>query len=399
MHGSSPLLSPQMGPVAPIGGAPRQIETLGTVSPVAEIGQIGRTQIIETLTERHAADLYQVAPDMRDISHEYAGALFATLQRSPAFPLELARHQVGLTAEDGVISGLRRSGEVFYRDLGQVAFGPLSVHFVRAVLDQAPERSTVAFPARDGELFFEIAKILCEDPVLAQKELMLTYPTVNRKTLGTDDEMSADHEALRGTDDPLVVRYLRQEAFFNPNGVVVADVGCWGTMVDALLQAHGKGNFPINLKGVHFLFSHLDQISGYMNILAQSSPDITEKHLEAIADTFEALPRFVTRSTGYRESEGVVVPDYDGHTVDSPFLEAWHQALLEGGRVAAREFLTDPLSFPSPNVALMLLQSRHLAAQAGAFTGVFGHNTPTWSKGDEWRASWRWGNIAPIGEA
>ena len=337
--------------------------------------------------DAHIEALRVVAPDIAEQATGYANQLFRTLVANPSFSEVLAR-----TGQ--LVSALREVGDQFYTELGRDVFGPTTARFVEGVLEGAPAGSTVAFLARDAEIIFVAAQVLAERPDIAAKELQLVYPTVNRLTLGIEDEMTG---ADQGGLAPHAEDYLMQQGFLNPNGVTLVDVGCWGTMVDAFLNLAEVGTVPARFDGVYFLYSHLGQIHGHMNLVARAAGLGSNGELEAIADTFEALPREMARTTALTVGDGgSIKPDYTGLVVDSPFLASWRGALLQGAREAADELRVRPDSFPNAEEALHILIEKQQEASQGQFTGVLGSHTPTWSHGEEWRSSWRWGQVPPI---
>ncbi len=348
-----------------------------------DCGGIVTTQQMEQV---YANALVAVAPDMKDFAPEYVAQLFAHCK-------QLSGRATPTVVDLGI------AGDSFYFSYGEALLGPLVVQFVRSVLTQAPHGSTVVFPARDAKIFYQCATVLSESADYSKKDLRISYPTVNRKTFGIEDEMNPNRSELLSITNPLVKEYLQQEGFLNTNGVVIADVGAWGTMVDAVLTASQRGDLPIKLAGVHFLFSHLPKnISGFMNtVLGQSGRDPSDVKLEPIADTFESLPRPETRSIGYeRDTSGKLQPKYKARNYDDLCLSHWEDSLLAGVRAAAASYLRRPDLFPSAEAALQRVLEAHSKAQQGKFTGIFVTNTPTWSEGGAWRDNWKHGVIAPL---
>lgn len=333
---------------------------------------------VAILKDQFAIDMEEVAPDLKShgLAQHYADSLFNKLVSKGASTLEQ----------------LTRNGSQEFHHIGKHVLGPLAVSFVDTVLKNSQGKAI--FPARDATPFFHIAKTLKTlNPFAYPLDLGdIQNPVFNRKMWGIEDEQDPENHVLPITH-PLVQKLLSQMGFFSDQQKSFIEVGCWGSMVDQLNQAMQQGNMPTEKYSVYFLYSHLpDNIYGFTNIHGN---DVPESVLEIIADTWEAFPKFFKRPTKLVEENGVVKASLDGKLIASPFLHAWSLAALQGVVDAASDFVATGQVI-HPRDEILKLWQLSVKAQSGEFTGVLPTHTETWSEGEAWKASWKWGKILPL---
>ncbi len=350
---------------------------------------------LDALASAHAQHQILIAPDMRDYAEEYSRSLISLVMKN----LNLADYGQLLgenLSHETLTEVIRVQGVKFYQEFSRDFLAPLVVNFVNQVLQSAPVGSTVAFLARDAEMYYQVGLLLETQPEIAERKLDLRYVTFNRTHLSIHDEMASEAIARSVEQEKLFRGYLRQENFHNTNGLVIIDTGCWGSMINGIQAEIAQGKENINLQGVHFIFSQNPYISGFMNAVnVKHSLSLERQDLEALNDTFECLPRAVSRSEKYvKEADSnLILPVY--HEVRSPFLASWGRALNLGAQEAAQEFLSNPDGFENAGLSLARMVLKHEQAKS-VFNGVFPKNTPTWSKGRGFIENWPWGKIPPL---
>jgi hypothetical protein len=278
--------------------------------------------ILETERDGCVRSLCDASPDLNSLVHQYVSRLFAAIERR----IDEQHVSDDENFEGAVKAAIAREGTQLYYTAGRDVLGPLVVRFVENVLAHAPRGATVAFLARDAEPHYRAAKIIGRMPEFLDKDLQLRYVTLNRQHFKIFDENfnRAQPTDVDTEQEELKEVYLRQERFDNPNGVVIVDTGCWGTMVEKLFAAMAvKGRESLNLQQVHFMYSHNPGVYGFVNDVAikGGAPDLAKEGV-FVADTFECLPKRNESSTRFRcgergTVEPVLVP------IDSPYLPVW----------------------------------------------------------------------------
>lgn len=333
---------------------------------------------IGNLQKQFATDMEEVAPDLKSngLANCYADSLFHKLVNNGASTLE----------------ELTKAGSQEFHYVGKHVLGPLAVSFVDKALKGSQGKAI--FPARDATPFFYIAKTLKTlDPFTYPLQLEdIQNPVFNRKLWGIEDEQDPENHVL-SVIDPLVQKLLSQMGFLSDQQKSFIEVGCWGSMVDQLNQAMQQGNMPTEEYSVYFLYTHLpSNIYGFINIYGD---DVPESVLETIADTWEAFPKFFKRPTKLVEDAGIVKASLEGKLVESPFLSTWTLAALQGVVDAATDFVIQKQTI-NPRDEILRFWELSNRAQLGEFTGVLPGHTETWSEGEVWKASWKWGKILPL---
>lgn len=339
---------------------------------------------IDALKDQFAIDMETVAADLKSdgLARQYAGSLFNKLVGTGANTLEQ----------------LVTAGAQEFHCIGKDVLGPLAVSAVDTILKGCNGKAI--FPARDATPFFHIAKTLKKLNPDAYPVAMedIVNPDFNRVLWGVEDEVEDKVEDEQDSKDgamsishPLVQKLLSQMGFFSSQPKTFIEVGCWGSMIDELNKAMAKGDMPTEEYFVYFLYTHLpDNIYGFTNIAGENIP---EGVLETIADTWEAFPKCFKKPTTLVEENGIVKGIHE--EVNSPFLRSWTEAALQGVEDAASDFIYQGQVI-NPQDELLKLWRLSIQAKSGQFTGVLPGHTQTWSKGEEWKANWKWGRIKPL---
>ncbi len=351
--------------------------------------------ILDIERDKYAGSLAQASPDMTSFIEPFVARLFQSISGTVLSQLS--------TEEDSLEGSIRAAivdaGRHLYYEVGRTTLGPLVVRFAEHVLKHVPARSTVAFLARDAESYFSAASIIRESAEISTKRLSLRYVTLNRHHLGIVDENLKRHlgDGYDSEQEILKGAYLEQEGFANPHGVAIVDTGCWGTLIEKLWKAAAaNGRAKLNLQHAYFMYSHNPNIYGFVNHKAAEAQrmDLAREGV-FIGDTFECLPKNQESARRFmRGEDGIIVPV--PQMIDSVYLEAWQQAVLEGITSAATEFIASPSSFPTAVEAISIMEERRLAA-ANEFTGVLPQSTPKWTHGETFLSEWSLPQIPPLG--
>lgn len=331
----------------------------------------------ETLKDNFAVDMTAAAPDLatNNLAQQIANTLFNEIGKQGATENELVE-----------------AGQAAFYEVGKSTLGPIAVSFVDHVLQDCPPGFMV-FPARDATPFHHIGQVLfANKPGGYDKDLQIVNPVLNRKTWGVDDEQDTDSPVTAITD-PKVVKLLEQVGFGSGEHITFVEVGAWGSMIDSFNTAFETGDLAPQDLSVYFLFTHMPEyIYGYLNQHAGSIPPSV---LEAVADSFEGLPKHFKRPTSYIEQDGQIFPDMTGKMIDSPFLKPWSEAVLLGFEDAAHQFCSDGIVL-DPHQLILDLGEHSVAAKQGQFNGMLPGHTETWSEGPAWKESWKWGTTLPL---
>lgn len=239
---------------APHGLAPVKAKALD-ISPLFRKGEVpsvsteseDKSKWISQISEKYKNDLEIAAPDLKSegLSGHYANTLLKKLGKDASS-----------------INELVETGKKEFYQLGKHVYGPLAVSFVDDVLKNAGEDDIIMFPARDATPFYEVAKALKEANPEAYKVKLsnLQNPVLNRKIWGVEDEQESENGVL-GLKSGLVEKYMHQIGFGSGKNIIIAEVGAWGTMIDALKKDKAEEKYS-----VYFFFTHMpDKIFGYLN--------------------------------------------------------------------------------------------------------------------------------------
>jgi hypothetical protein len=350
--------------------------------------------IVDEEQKKYVGQLCKAAPDMKSFEASYVKPLFRLI----ASTLSRDHLRDDQDLQDQVKKEIVKCGSEIYEQVGREVLGPLVVRFAECVLKHAPPGSTVAFLARDAQPYFEAARVLNKREDLASKGLNVRYVTLNRGHLQIADE-NLEKGGLKPRDsaqEKLIDAYLAQEGFGNPRGVVIVDTGCWGTMIQKLLEeAQVRGPDKLNIQQVFFMYSRNDSIFGFVNEVAKAhGPSKLAKQGVFIADTFEGLPKGEESSKEFAQvSDGPVSPI--PRPIDSDYLAEWQEAVLRGVRESTAAYLQSPELFPTAGQALSILEDNRLEAK-NSFTGVLPHATPEWSDGKGFLKGWTLSDIPPV---
>jgi hypothetical protein len=378
------------GAVVAVGNAVGELKTLSDITAQGHAG-LGFAETIEQLfpetyrealasvqkaahARKFADDIAQVSPDLRSkgLAFSQSAALIEKLWKKGA-----------RTQTEMVIAGQKE-----WQRIGKEVLGPLMVCFVDQALHNIPTGGVAIFPARDATPFYHIAKTLQQLYPLSYPVKTLN-PVFNRKLWGVEDEQDPEN-GVSSINDPIVQKFLAQMGFGIHKHISFIEVGAYGTMVRALKEA-GYNDF-----GVQFFFSQVPFIPGFINGISQGL-QLPEGSEETIADSLEGLPKPYKRPTKLMTlQDGSVDVSWEGKKVDSPFLDAWQQALFTGFQEATVDYVVykqdmgerfDPLAFAQQEL-VKLFQLSQYAAGTGEFTGVLTTHTESWSEKQAWIAQW-----------
>lgn len=190
---------------------------------------------------------------------------------------------------------------------------------------------------------------------------------LNRKNCGIEDELSGDRGA---TINPFIKDYLEQENLLEPFTFV--DGGAWGTIV---LELYGIG---LRFQPL-FFYSHNPNIPGFLNELGISREDG-----ELLNDSLEcSFLKSIRRPSRFcQDASGKIRPEL---LRTDPVIASLSRATLRGVEAGAANLR----QVPDPHRAIeCLLALSRKAANSGKFSGILPRNSPTWSKGESFLASW-----------
>lgn len=274
-----------------------------------------------------------------------------------------------------------------YHNLGREVFGPIAAHYVDTTLSQCDPEGRTIFLARDATPFYRVAKTFQRlDPKTYPHNLEESY--LNRKLCGIEDEQEKGD--LSNFDDSTVAQYVEQHGFAEKQPINLVEVGAWGTIIQKL-----KIKYPQADMQAFFFYTHIPQyIYGYSNLTAGET--VPPYDLEAIADSWEAFPKAITRPTRLLKQNDRIAVDFAGTdtTAVYPFLADFTKASLSGIEDAAVDFIYGKKI--NPQDELVRLAKLSHAARDYAFTGILPQSTPLWSGGEDHVKNWSVGKIPPL---
>lgn len=296
---------------------------------------------------------------------------------------ELAKEYIGslvahIGPEYGSYEEFIKKGKEVHKTLGREVYGPLIVGFLEWVEHELSEKNVppgpVHFALRDAWPFYAAAHVLWDGS-------HVYYPVgtyLNRPLLGIEDEIAPE---LTHTDG-FVAEYLKKNNMSDAGKpVALVDSGAWGTVIRALKETYLPGTplFPL------FWYSHNPHIKGFINgLLAEVS--LPPEFGEVLNDSMECVfPQGYRRPVAFETSGTTRTLSL----IKSDALSvAWGQAALEGVIEAAHAYKN---GISHEDVLRGIHKAYRLSQQSklsGEWTGVLSTHTPTWSKGDEFLASW-----------
>jgi len=268
-------------------------------------------------------------------------------------------------------------GEALHQYIGENIYGPLVVGYCNWVKHQCDDightDGNVYFALRDAAPLLAAADILWQGNGLKPVGIF-----ANRPILGIEDEFTPDAES---ENYQMGLKYLEKHGVHKNGDIIWVDSGAWGTVVKLMKETVLKDTnlYPF------FWYSHNPHIPGYLNEL-QTQTGIPEKTLEILNDSLECMfPQPWQRPT-------TVMDNGNGPEVilkPSTILSIqWGNAAIDGVTKAAHR-LNGSVTQDSEIMHLKLLAELSEQSQkTGEWTGVLPVNTPTWSKGSEFLASW-----------
>ena len=271
------------------------------------------------------------------------------------YQLTLGREVGEEVACNFVQSLLVRSGkseqvaEAFFYELGR-AWGPLVGYWAEWVQRKSCYEA-VALILRDAKPLGALSV------TEGWKRLYL-----NRANCGIADELSGG--ALQ--THPLLEKYLAQSGCSDPFTFV--DSGCYGSIV---LELHRRGLVFQPL----FFFSKNPSIPGFLNEIGVGQAEGT-----ILNDSFEcAFPNTHQRPSSFAEKDGIVSVDL---LPADKLSGVFGSAALKGIRDS------EGISCGSAMEEVQKLLRLSQDAKRGFFTGILPHESPEWSRKDEFLRSW-----------
>lgn len=293
--------------------------------------------------------------------------------------------------EDGAISerDFLRGGAFEFYKVARYILGPLWARYVDRVFTSGDGNGVYLFAARDGTPIFWTAKGILSPSYSHDypiKNSELVHVDWNRWFMGQEDETDDGRKPL-SFDHPLMQTFYRQMGFANGQTVKIVEPGAWGSAANALRTVMPDQKFEL-----WFMFSHMPEyIYGFLN---DKAPGIDDKYFEMINDTAEAVPKPYIRPEDLVSHESTVVADLKGKIINSPFMKVWSWAVNQGAYDAGVEFAIGKRVDVRSHVEKIIKLSK-LSVQE-KWTGVLPRNTLTWTEGENWRRSWKWGKIPPL---
>jgi len=253
-------------------------------------------------------------------------------------------------------------------------WGPLMQWFVNWVVRTTPCDAHIVLLLRDA---WPIGKVV-EYGMQPLSGRTITPLYLTRALLDIEDE---SHKRRESVNEKMLREYCA--ALFDPKAVVV-DTGCWGTLFAALYK---KFNLCLQTR---FFFSHNPWIPSFLTSLGV--PDILG---EILNDSIEVLlAKRHGRITGLAPADPLI----HKHA---------HLARLNGSGIIPVLKPTGDISFalhratklglfhgepPTEGMALRILREMaemHVRSRdTGIWTGILKRNTPTWSGGEAFLASY-----------
>jgi hypothetical protein len=278
----------------------------------------------------------------------------------------------GLNQEFGQ---LVESGKKLHSEIGHDIYGPLVVGYIQWLthaIESLGHSGNVYFALRDSAPLEAAAKVLWKNTNLHPIGIY-----ANRPILGIEDEIAQD----KGDSSSLALSYLKSKGIHEDGQIILSDTGAWGTVIKEI-----KTKILPNTKLYPFFwYSHNPNIPGYINSLIKIS-GISDKIGEILNDSMECMfpqqwlrPDKLTQLNG--EPDVILTPaDYLSVTWGKTALQGISQSAAENIRGIS---VSDQI-YEIEKLAVLSVKAK----LTGSWTGVLPENTPTWSHGEEFLASW-----------
>ena len=282
-----------------------------------------------------------------------------------------------------------QGGAMEFYKVSKYILGPLWAGYVDKAFSSGDGNGVYLFAARDATPIYWAANGMISPSYHRQYPIEnseLIHVDWNRWFMGQEDETEDGRKPLK-FDHPSMVSFYKQMGFSNGQTVKIIEPGAWGSAANALKTVMPNQKFEL-----WFMFSHMPEyIYGFLNDKAKG---ISDKYFELINDTAEAVPKPYVRPETLIVKENIVVADLEGKIIDSPFMKVWSWAVNQGAYDYGIHFARGERVDIKEHVNRIIELSK--LSEKGVWTGVLPTNTLTWTKGEEWRANWKWGKIPPL---
>lgn len=271
-----------------------------------------------------------------------------------------------------------QKGKEVHRKLGREIYGPVIVGFLQWTEQKLQENGVphgpVHFALRDAWPFYTAAHVLWDGS--NSYHPVGTY--INRPLLSIEDEIAPEKAHTNG----FVHEYLAKSGFTDTGKpIALVDSGAWGTVVRAIKETYLPSSpfYPL------FWYSHNPFIPGFMNDMLAST-GLPAEFGEVLNDSLECVfPQHYRRPTQFitdGSSRSLALEPSDSLSV------AWGHAALEGVIEAAHAYKSGISNAIVKEAVQRLYALSQQSSDTGEWTGVLPTHTPTWSKGQEFLASW-----------
>jgi hypothetical protein len=207
------------------------------------------------------SDLARIKPQEKDALHQQLETYFQKHED----------HFGKLTSEEKADITLRVASQCAR---SQDVFSPIARQFVDQLLETAnKEGRKIVFMARDGIVFYEIAKELMKQPENVEK-----YPNLANKdaiVLGYFSRALIDHADSSDENKAIFKRYISENLGIQPKEkCIFVDIGFAGSMVAPI-----RGMLPENEIDFEFLIATSNRAKGFLGTMDQPLENFTsEKH-------------------------------------------------------------------------------------------------------------------------
>lgn len=286
----------------------------------------------------------------------------------------------GLSKEE-----LLQKTSAIYENISEHIYGPMFVSFVDRVLKNHNEEGKILFMARDGIVFYEIAKELTKHKHKDKKDKIdIIYLT--RKMAGTNDEIAGISE--KEINKEILKKYIQQQAS-NIWNTLLVDAWMYWSLFDFWMQElwWNIDNHP----WLVFLYSKNPNITWYLNTVESISSTIKN----ILIDTTECILPQTHYSPGeLEEKEGKVMPKIEKY--NNEFLDNRHKSSNIWYKKAVANYINNwNVDIKQELEKLGRLQK---SAQKGEFTWMLREITPEWTGKEEFINGRTHGKIKCFGE-
>lgn len=276
------------------------------------------------------------------------------------------------------LESLVEKGNQLHYKIGKELYGPLLVGFsqwVEKKIGEIGHSGPVFLVLRDAAPLKVAADVMWNG-----KDIYPVGIYANRPLLGIKDEISPEWSDVNGN----LLEYLKSLGLTDAKKAIWIDSGAWGTVPKVL-----KENMLQNSKFYPlFWYSHNPHIPGFLNeLISMSGVDL--KFGEILNDSLECVfPQPFKRPLDIFENK----LSWQIELKPSGLLSLkWGQSALAGVQQCAQEKFIGGTQSAGENLENLhkLIKLSQYSKENNVWTGVLPINTPTWSKGEEFLASWK----------